>query len=115
MLEVNSGVMSIRREAAVGRTDGQVPFPPQPPPAQTEHNPPLSFHLCGAVWDGRTSSLATELGKGCFAQLSPKVTRSIPQLPKKEKFSDRFSIPSPVKGLGPAEFKVSGALGDQAK
>lgn len=33
---------------------------------------------------------------------------------KKEKFSDRFSIPGPVRGLGPSRFQVSGALGDRA-
>lgn len=37
------------------------------------------------------------------------------RLLKKEKFSDRFSIPGPVRGLGPAKSQVSGALGDRAK
>lgn len=68
------------------------------PPGTAGYNPPHFPSTFTERWDGQNSSLAAELGKGSFGELSPKVTRSVPWLPKKEKFSDRFSARGPTRG-----------------
>lgn len=80
------------------------------PDGWMEHNPPLSFHLHGLGW--ANPILRRRVGERLFHPAQPQGHALHPE---KDNFSDRFSIPSPARGPGPAKLKVSGALGDQAK
>lgn len=104
----------ICRGAAVGWTDGQMDgwIPTTPSTGRAQSSPPSPFVEQFGM--GEPPPSPQSQGKA----VSPSSAQGhalILRLLKKEKFSDRFSIPGPVRGLGPAKSKVSGALGDRAK
>lgn len=104
----------ICRGAAGGRTDGWTDgwIPTTPGAGRAQSSPPLPFMEQFGM--GKPPPSPQSRGKA----VSPSSAQGhalVLRLPKKKKFSDRFSIPGPVRGLGPAKSQVSGALGDRAK
>jgi len=108
-LDVSSGVMSTRRGATDGWMDGRMDGRMDGlPPAPTGHNPPLSFHLCAEVGDGRA-------GERLLHRAQPQGHALRPTAASERKVLGPVFHSQPLRGLGPAELGVSGALGDQAK